>query len=180
MSVWLLFQVMMFYFNILAQIFFLVITRFAKFRTIRERLGYGGQKRYETDFLDFVKDDIQWFVIVFNQTCLFFAALAYRMNQSYSIFQSFTLITMQLIIAIFVVAMMFFTKAPPKFKKVFLPLFVLNTLLTIILTVVFFVSDQAGSLFWGSYVMFHTMIEYSVFLQMFIEYKSFKYDKHMW
>ena len=58
---WLLYEVVIFYFSIFALIIFLILSRFKSFRTLRERVGYGGNMRYKIDFLDFCKDDIHWF-----------------------------------------------------------------------------------------------------------------------
>jgi len=42
---WLTYEVIAFYFNILSVVFFLFIASFKKFRTIRDRLNYGGKER---------------------------------------------------------------------------------------------------------------------------------------
>jgi hypothetical protein len=57
---------MLFYYNIAALIIFLIFTRFKRFRTLREKAGFGSNLRYKIDFLDFVKDDIHWFTIIFQ------------------------------------------------------------------------------------------------------------------
>ena len=42
---------------------FLIVSRCFKFRTLKELYGLAVHKRYEADWLDFVKDDVHWFQI---------------------------------------------------------------------------------------------------------------------
>lgn len=66
----LLFDVMIFYLTILGIIVFLLFSRMVSFKTLRERAGYGGNMRYQIDFLDFCKNDIHWFLVMFTLTML--------------------------------------------------------------------------------------------------------------
>lgn len=56
-------EILIFYFSILAQMIFLLISRCFSFKTMRERLNLGGNMRYRKDFLEFVKDDIHYMII---------------------------------------------------------------------------------------------------------------------
>ena len=77
-SVWVLYQVNIFYINIFSQVVFMIVSRVIRFRTTREVLGLGGKKRYEIDWLDFVKEDMHWFSIPCIQLILMLFALHYR------------------------------------------------------------------------------------------------------
>ena len=60
---WLLYEVCIFYYSIFSLVLLLFISRFATFRTIRERVGFGGNIRYKIDFLEYCKEDVHWFMI---------------------------------------------------------------------------------------------------------------------
>ena len=76
--VWLLYEVVLFYINIISQIIFLFLSRLFPFRTVKEKFveGFSKKMRYRVDFLDFVKDDIHWFQITVHQ--IFLAWYAYK------------------------------------------------------------------------------------------------------
>ena len=78
--IWLLYEVLLFYYGIFALIIFLFISRFRSFKTIRERAGHGSNLRYNKDFLSFVKDDIHWFTVIFQQLFLCAFAIIKRKN----------------------------------------------------------------------------------------------------
>ena len=48
---------------------------------MREKAGFGSNLRYKTDFLDFCKDDIHWFNLIFQQLFLGIYAYKKRVNQ---------------------------------------------------------------------------------------------------
>ena len=64
-TIWLLYEVLLFYYNLAALLIFLIFSRFVSFQTLRERAGYGSDFRYKTDFLYFCKDDLHWFTLIF-------------------------------------------------------------------------------------------------------------------
>ena len=64
-------EVLLFYFGIFGQIIFLLLSRCFSFKTMRERANLGGNMRYRIDFLDFVKDDIHYFLICFIEAMLY-------------------------------------------------------------------------------------------------------------
>ena len=59
-----LYELLLFYFNIFGQIGFLLFSRYFSFKTIRERLNLGGNMRYKRDFLEFVQDDVHYTIIL--------------------------------------------------------------------------------------------------------------------
>ena len=67
----LLYEVMIFFMTIFGMGFFLIFSRFFKFFTLRERAGYGGASRYSMDYLEFVSEDVHWFLLTFVQAYLF-------------------------------------------------------------------------------------------------------------
>ena len=64
--IWLYYEVILFYSNIIGQTLFLFIGRIAFFRTLKEKMvpGFPKNRRYKEDFLYFVRDDIHWFIMV--------------------------------------------------------------------------------------------------------------------
>lgn len=86
--IWLIFYLLIFYFNIISQIVFLVVCRVFEFRTIRDRMQLGGDKRNQIDFLDHVRDDVHWFQIVFTQFGLTIFSLIKREQVGQASFQS--------------------------------------------------------------------------------------------
>ena len=81
-NVWLLYEVAIFYFHLFAMIFFLLFSRVRSFRTLRERVGFGAKMRYKIDFLDFVQNDVHWFLIIVSQLFLsIFALLQYKFDK---------------------------------------------------------------------------------------------------
>ena len=77
---WLFLSVQVFYLNVFGQILFLVISRMISFRTLRERATLGAYFRYRTDFLDYVKDDVHWFIIYVQQIFLSIICIYLREN----------------------------------------------------------------------------------------------------
>lgn len=63
-------ELLIFFFSILSQMIFLLVSRLVSFRTARERLDLGGNMRYRKDFLEFVKDDIHYTIIIISQFLL--------------------------------------------------------------------------------------------------------------
>ena len=50
---WITCVVFIFYFNFLSMLIFVILSRFYKFRTLREKAGLGGNMRNTVDFLEF-------------------------------------------------------------------------------------------------------------------------------
>ena len=67
---WLFLAVQVFYLNVVGQVIFLILSRIISFRTLRERATLGAYFRYRSDFLDYVKDDIHWFIIYVTEILL--------------------------------------------------------------------------------------------------------------
>ena len=58
--VWLTYEVFAFYMNLFGVAFFLMVSTFAQFKTIRDRLGLAGDMRDKMDFLKYCQDDLHW------------------------------------------------------------------------------------------------------------------------
>lgn len=71
MMIWQLYEVILFYGNILSLVLFLTISRIFRFYTLREKAGFGAKMRYEMDFLEFAREDIHWFTTVVQTVILF-------------------------------------------------------------------------------------------------------------
>jgi len=70
---WLNYEIMAFYFNIIAMGVFLLLSSCKKFRSIRDRVGLGIGQRKTFDYLNYCKDDIHWFCMWFTSfsLCIF-------------------------------------------------------------------------------------------------------------
>jgi hypothetical protein len=107
--VWLLYEVLIFYFNIFALFIFLVFSRCKSFRTEREKAGFGANMRYQVDFLYFASPDIHWFTIIFQQLFLCLYALYKRLNYTrFSITYSLAFVILRHIFDFFIVYRIFF------------------------------------------------------------------------
>ena len=58
--VWLTYEVFVFYMNLFGVAFFLMISTFAQFKTIRDRMGLAGDLRDKIDFLKYASEDLHW------------------------------------------------------------------------------------------------------------------------
>jgi len=72
---WLNYEILAFYLNIMAMGVFLLLSSCKKFKSIRDRMGWGAELRKTTDFLTYCKDDIHWFCMWFTQLMLCVLAL---------------------------------------------------------------------------------------------------------
>lgn len=70
--VWVTYQIMTFYLNILSQIVFLLFASCLRFRSSREKEELDGQKRNQQDYLEYVSEDIHWFTFLIMQISIFF------------------------------------------------------------------------------------------------------------
>ena len=88
---------------------FLIMSRIVSFRTLRERATLGAYFRYRTDFLDYVKDDIHWFIIYTTQIFLAILCVYLRDGRSSGYYFYIILATKYLFHG-FIVYFVFFTK----------------------------------------------------------------------
>jgi len=79
--VWLTYEVFVFYLNLFGVVFFLMVSTYAQFKTIRDRLGLAGDMRDRLDFLKYCYDDLHWWQLWFNQVGLYAAGLSFRVNR---------------------------------------------------------------------------------------------------
>jgi len=82
---WLNYEILAFYLNITAMGVFVLLSSCKKFKSIRERRGWGADFRQTMDFLAYCKDDIHWFCMWFTQLMLCVLALVMRTKQLDSI-----------------------------------------------------------------------------------------------
>ena len=64
--VWLTYEVFVFYLNLFGVVFFLMVSTYDQFKTIRDRLGLAGDMRDRLDFLKYCYDDLHWWQLWFN------------------------------------------------------------------------------------------------------------------
>jgi hypothetical protein len=58
--VWLTYEVIAFYLNMFGVVFFLFVSTFTQFKTIRDRLNLAGNMRKNLDFLRYASEDLHW------------------------------------------------------------------------------------------------------------------------
>lgn len=83
--VWLTYEVIAFYLNLFSVVFFLIISTFVQFKTIRDRMNLAGNMRTKMDFLRYAYDDLHWWQFWFCQLGLYCAGLAFRTNEDKSL-----------------------------------------------------------------------------------------------
>ena len=79
--VWLTYKVFAFYMNLFGVVFFLAVSTYVQFKTIRDRLGLAGDMRERLDFLRYCYEDLHWWQHWFIQLGLYAAGLAFRVNR---------------------------------------------------------------------------------------------------
>jgi len=79
---WILIEIMVFFFNFLSLIVFMMITRTKKYLTFRERIGLAFESgplcRKEADYLEYCSQDIRYFSSTFTALCLVYYAGYYN------------------------------------------------------------------------------------------------------
>ena len=151
---------LIFYFNIAGLIIFLVFSRFRSFNTLREKAGYGSNLRYKVDFLDFCKDDIHWFTIVFQQLFLCIYALSKRVNSAnFSITGWLSIVLVRHIYDFIVIYKVFFTQKDLYFSTKFIQITGACSILTnILLGIHFYQLLLEGSIFWAPYILMEIVL----------------------
>lgn len=181
MVIWLIFLLMIFYYNVLSQIIFLVVSRFCRYYTLRDRVDLGGEKRYQVDFLDHVKDDIHWFQILCIQVLLCVFSIKKRDPLvQLSITPSFCLICAKLMIGLFTVAYIFFTTKRLNFKQVLLPLLAVSVLLTISLAYLLASEYTRQGTFWTIYMFESVVISIFIYAQLLLDFRQFGQKVRIW
>jgi hypothetical protein len=151
-------MILIFYFNIIALILHLIVSRFVSFRTIRERDNKGGDIRYRTDFLDFCKEDVHWFTIWMCQIFLCYYSLKVRSHRAkISITVSLTLVIIKLLIFGALMILVFFTKVKLSIKKI-APGIALIFGINMALSFSTYRLYEEYSLFWFPFVLEETVI----------------------
>lgn len=79
--VWLTYEVFAFYMNLFGVVFFLMVSTYVQFKTIRDRLGLAGDMRDRLDFLRYCYEDLHWWQHWFIQVGLYLAGLTFRVNR---------------------------------------------------------------------------------------------------
>lgn len=162
--VWLVYQLLMFYFNVFSQMMFLSFSRIVSFYTIRERAGFGGDKRYVIDFLDFCKDDFHWFSIYVIQTCLAVYAYFFRINAStIDIGFSLTVFIIQNLMELFLLLYVFFQKRELHKIVIYFCIFT-SVVCSLIILVAFLWLAEKKSLFWSVYLIEHVSVHYFAYM----------------
>ena len=152
----LLYEVMVFFLGITSLVLFLVFSRFLSFKTIRERLGFGGQMRYSTDFLEWVGDDVHWMQNTLTIICLFFYVLTKRKDLNEWITLQIT--ELYFVIALFIVdsVNVYLVFLAKDIRKKFITVsIVLSLVLNLTLIVMFMIDFRVEvSLYWQPFLLF--------------------------
>ena len=177
--IWLIYQLLMFYINIASQMLFLTVSRFTRFYTLRERAGFGGNKRYEMDFLDFVKEDFHWFSTIIIQIFLAFFAYFSRIHINMDITLSLICVVIMICIDLILCWYIFFSLKEIK-KWVMISLLVLSAITNVCLSFTCIHLTVEFSNFWLSFVLQFIMCHFVAYFIIFINYKSFESYKEGW
>jgi len=176
---WLTYEVVAFYLNIIAVVFFLIVASFKKFKTIRERLGFAGQQRKSMDFLTYVKDDIHWWQLWFVQLTLYICGLAFRTTSSYAIGLSASQTGIIVLLGLACIRQLYFNSKFQfkEYTKVFL-----GSLFLVCLMMIprYFYLREQGSVWWAPVVLEIIVAHMVMFVQMGIEYYTWEEKRTKW
>ena len=177
--IWLLYEVILFYSNIFGQTLFLFITRItgSKFRTLKEKLvpGFPKDKRYQEDFLFFIKDDIHWFTIVVQQLVLQAYAVyeLEKINPNKAdlliIHESFVLVLFKRIMEVYYIRKFQFSDVQFSRKHI-IGQAVIGLVITIILGCLAAKFLSENRFFWTSYLVYECVLYFSVQTEIFMKY----------
>ena len=171
-----LFEVLIFFFSIFSQMLFLLMSRFASFRTIKERLELGGNIRYRRDFLEHVKDDVHYLMIAFVEIFLYIYVSTHRHHE----ISTRDKIDMALIgchksLEFFLIYMVYFKKHTERSKVT--PIFKLYIALTFML-VLFLLSHMAvDRTIWWPYIIQYGLVQFCVIMNVIFE--VYRFSKHV-
>ena len=172
---------MIFYFNLGSQIIFMLVSRMCRFRTLAERHKFGGNKRYQVDWLFHVKDDVHWFNILIIEIALCIYGCSVRAHKDvYDISLTFTLVLIQLAICTFIVFYVFFTKNDLNFKRILIPLMLVMIGLLIAIITAFIHEDMIRSLYWATYVVQLIVLQICIYCQLLIDFCRYPLNKQIW
>ena len=168
----LIFEILIFYFSIMALMIFLLFSRFFSFRTIRERMEWGGNMRYKRDFLEFVQDDVHYVVIALSQFLLFVYVLKHLTHEiDWTVTLAIVFLCCRYAFsfaAIFYVY--FYSKANGKKKKIKVLSYFLGTLITSGVMLFCFAQNLREKLYWWPFVLQDIVLNFFVLLNIIIEF----------
>ena len=179
MIIWELYEVTLFYANILSLVLFLTISRVFRFYTLREKAGYGAKMRYEMDFLEFAKEDIHWFTTVVQTMFLFVFVLINREKHIFEGgYQTVALIflgTRHLINASMVANTYFSKSSDYKINTRIVYIYILKNVIFTIVLIYCFVMDDKVSHFTAPYILYEIVLGVCKFFQMLVDKNIWKY-----
>lgn len=177
--VWLTYEVVAFYLNLFGVIFFLFISTQVQFKSIRDRLNLAGDMRSKLDFLRYCYDDLHWWQLWFVQVGLFAAGLSFRTNTTDSLGLSASQVAVILCCGAALCKTLYFSQ---KFEFDTLTKTLLGGLLIITLMLVprYFYLRENKFLWWSPVVLEIIVAHLMLFVQMGVEYLTFKERMNQW
>lgn len=155
----------------MALMIFLLFSRFFSFRTIRERMEWGGNMRYKRDFLEFVQDDVHYVVIALSQFLLFVYVLKHLTHEiDWTVTLAIVFLCCRYAFsfaAIFYVY--FYSKANGKRKKIKVLSYFLGTLITSGVMLFCFAQDLRQKLYWWPFVLQDIVLNFFILLNIIVE-----------
>lgn len=166
---WLNYEILAFYLNIVAMGVFLLLSSCKKFKSIRERMGWGAGFRKTMDFLAYCKDDIHWFCMWFTQLMLCVLALVMRTKQLDSIQWCVGLLFTRHLLEIVLLRQVYFNSKfeIKSYLKVLLgAILVLNCFL-----IKLYIDLEAqDSIWWAPALLQDIVLHFYIFLQLAVEW----------
>lgn len=166
---WLNYEILAFYLNIMAMGVFLLLSSCKKFKSIRERMGWGAEFRKTMDFLTYCKDDIHWFCMWFTQLMLCVLALVMRTKQLENIQWCVGLLFTRHLLEVVLLRQVYFNSKfeIKSYLRVLLgAILVLNCFL---IKLYIDLQDQ-DSTWWAPVLLQDIMLHFYIFLQLGVEW----------
>lgn len=176
---WLNVEILAFYLNIVAMGVFLLLSSCKKFKSIRERMGWGADSRKTMDFLTYCKDDIHWFCMWFTQLMLCVLALVMRTKQLDSIQWCVGLLFTRHLLEIVLLRQVYFNS---KFEmKSYLKVLLGAILLLNCILIKLYVDLEAqDSIWWAPVLLQDIVLHFYIFLQLGYDWKSWGQREADW
>ena len=174
-----LFEVMIFFYSIFAQMLFLLLSRFASFQTIKERLELGGNMRYRRDFLEHVKEDVHYLIIGLVELFLYIYVITHLQSEQGSADTlDKILIGVHIAMQFILVFLVYFKKNQMRSKVTpFIKGYVFITLILIVYLLYPLATDRIT---WWPYEIHYAVVQICMFVNICCELYRFQKSVDSW
>ena len=157
-TVWLLYEVLIFYFNIFSTMLFLFVSRFHNgFTSMRDKVGLGANLRYRVDYLSYCKEDLHWFTIFMNQLFLGVYAYKKRIRLLHRKLFTLSLTTGRNTFCLFIVTIIFFTDRKISMSWKTICLTIATICINLIIWYIFSIQEYE-KMYWSLFILYDSIL----------------------